>query len=70
MPDMEKHRQLLIIGQLSFILGMISSLANIFFIKDNFILAFISGALFGLSVVLNLNYLQKSRLWKGNNPHS
>ena len=70
MPDMEKHRQLLIIGQLSFISGIISTLVNIFYLNDNCILAFISGALIGLSTVLNMNYLLTSRLWKYKEPYS
>lgn len=64
--DMEKHRLLLLTGQLSFTLGIISTLVNALLFKDSSILAFLSGAFLGLSIPLNLNNLRISRYRKDN----
>jgi len=54
---MEKHRLLFIIGQFSFLLGVLSFLINKLMSNENSIIAFSSGLFIGLSLVLNLNHL-------------
>jgi len=58
---MKRNNRFLIIGQLTFILGFLGLLVNEYYLIDSSILAFISGLLFGLSLVFNLTYLVKRR---------
>lgn len=53
-----KQLRFLFFGQFSFILGFLCFMINTFLLNGNFILALLSGVLFGLSLVLNLNYLR------------
>jgi len=58
---MKRNNRFLAIGQLTFILGFLALLVNERFLNGSFVLAFLSGLLFGLSLVLNLNYLVKRK---------
>lgn len=58
---MKRNNRFLAIGQLSFILGFLGLLANELYFKGSSILAFFSGLMFGLSLVLNLAYLIKRK---------
>jgi len=54
---MDKRLKFLIFGQLFFIIGFSGFLINYFFLDNHPALAFVTGLLFGLSLVLNLAYL-------------
>jgi len=56
---MKRNNRFLVPGQLSFILGFTGLLVNEFYFNGSSILAFISGLLFGTSLVFNLTYLLK-----------
>jgi len=58
---MKRNIRFLAIGQLSFVVGFLGLLLNEFYFIDSSILAFISGLLFGTSLVFNLTYLFKRR---------
>ena len=58
---MIKQHRFLALGQLTFVLGFSGFLLNEYYLDSNSFLAFFSGLLFGLSLVLNLTYLIRQR---------
>jgi hypothetical protein len=60
METIQKSNKLLIVvGQFSLVLGILSFISNIFFLGNNYYIHFITGILLGLSLVINLTYLSK-----------
>jgi len=58
--EMSQNNKLLIVaGQLSLVLGILSFILNILFLGSSYFIHFITGLLLGLSLVLNLTYLFK-----------
>lgn len=58
---MNRNNRFLAFGQCFFVLGFTGYLVNEHYLHGSSMLAFFSGFLFGLSLVLNLTYLIKRR---------
>ena len=56
-----KKIRLLVIGQFSLVFGIFGFLINYLYLNNNPIIIFVIGILLGLSLVLNLTFLLKSR---------
>ena len=57
MHNMKNKDRLLTIGQFALALGILAYVFNYLVFEDHPVIAFISGILFGLSLVMNLNYM-------------
>jgi uncharacterized membrane protein YuzA (DUF378 family) len=58
---MEKNKLLLVIGQFSLFFGLLGFVINSLVLDNNPSLAFITGILIGISLVLNLAYLLRMK---------
>jgi len=61
---MKQNKLFIVIGQFSLVLGLLGYIVNYLYLENAPVLAFITGFLLGLSLVLNLAYLIRIRKGK------
>jgi hypothetical protein len=61
---MKKNKYFIVVGQFSLVLGLLGYIINSLYLENAPVLAFITGFLLGLSLVLNLTYLIQTRKGK------